>query len=99
IAHYYRTTWNEAVSHLRKLGYWSGRFRSSVETRGSFLRFAPLASLALPPVRTILIVFRLWRKHLSLGLQSLVHSPFIMAALFYWALGFRRGLQERQKLD
>jgi len=99
VNHYYRSTWPQAVSHLRKLGFWSGRLRSSVDTSGSWLRSVPLASLGLPPVRTILIVWRVWRKNHSAGLRALVHSPLILAALFHWAIGFYRGLREYPGFD
>jgi glycosyltransferase involved in cell wall biosynthesis len=95
VSHYYRTSRKEVLSHLRKLGYWSGQLRSMFETKGSWLKGIPLASFALPPVRTILIIWRIWRKNRLAGLQALGHAPLILAALLFWAIGFYRGLRDR----
>jgi glycosyltransferase involved in cell wall biosynthesis len=92
INHFYRSRWNEVASHLRKLGFWSGRLRRLTEARGSWLKQIPLASFALPPIRTTLIIWRIWKVDRSEGTRALLHAPMILRALLHWALGFYKGL-------
>lgn len=94
VTHCYRTQWAEIANHLGQLGRWSGRLRGSTETKGSWLRNIPIASFALPPARTILILWRVLRADTRAGLQALMHAPLILGVLFHWALGFYRGLKE-----
>ncbi len=94
VRHYYRSGWVEATGHLRKLGFWSGRFRRSVKTGGNWLRTVPLASFALPPIRGLLIVWRVGRRDFLEGLKALAHFPLIVMALYHWAVGLYRGLRE-----
>jgi len=94
VGHFYRSQWSEVVSHLRRLGFWSGRLRGKVDTRGSWLKRSPALSFALPHYRCLLVLSRLWQKSARTGLWGCLHSPLILLALFYWASGFWRGIRE-----
>jgi len=95
IGHYYRSTWSRVVGHLNRLGFWSGQLRGAVNTNGSILKWFPPASFLLPPFRTVLVIWRVWRSNRVAGLQAFAHSPLILAALFHWAAGFYRGLKQK----
>jgi GT2 family glycosyltransferase len=101
VTHYYRSSWPDAVRHLWKLGFWSGHLRSSSDTKGSWLRSIPVASLGLPMVRSLLILKRLWRLNYTEAVSAFLHLPFILVALLYWSIGFYQGLRGalNSKLD
>lgn len=85
IEHLHRSRWSEMVSHLWKLGYWSAVYRVGAGATGSGLKRLPPAALFLPPVRLIRILKRV-------GAPAVPYFPLLLAALVWWALGFRRGL-------
>ena len=99
VKHYYRSSWQQTVNHLRKLGFWSGRLRRAVDMRGSWLRTVPIASLGLPFVRTALVLKRVWLGNRRAGLSAFVHSPLILVALFHWSAGFYQGLRNSRHSD
>ena len=86
-------TWEKARRHLRRLGYWSGRFRTLEEVPGSWLRHFPALSLALPLWRLPRIIGRVFRSNIQEGLRSLVWLPWVVWGLLAWALGFHQGLK------
>ena len=92
VCHLNDVTWEEAGGHLRRLGYWSGRFRTLEEVPGSWLRHFPAVSLALPLWRLPRIIGRVFRSDVKEGLGSLVRVPWLVWGLVVWALGFREGL-------
>jgi GT2 family glycosyltransferase len=95
IFHRHRSTWKDVRKHLDSLGYWSGRYRASHQTTGSWLRQLPLLSFGLPVVRAPRIIARLTRSDWKEGAKGVVLFPFLTWGLLAWATGFYRGLRER----
>ncbi len=93
VCHSNDVTWEKARGHLRRLGYWSGRFRTLEEVPGSWLRHLPALSLALPLWRLPRIIGRVFRSDAKEGLRSLVWLPWLVWGLSTWALGFHQGLK------
>ncbi len=86
-------TWDGACAHLRRLGFWSGRFRTLEEVPGSWLRHFPALSLALPLWRLPRIMGRLLLINNMVWLRALARLPRLAAGLAVWAGGFHRGVQ------
>ncbi len=97
VCHSNDATWEKARSHLRRLGYWSGRFRTLEAVSGSWLRHFPALSLALPLWRLPRIMGRVFRSDAKEGLRSLIWLPWLVWGLLAWALGFRQGLKAGQE--
>ena len=93
VCHSNDVTWEKAWGHLRRLGYWSGRFRTLEEVPGSWLRHLPALSLALPLWRLPRIIGRVFRSNTKEGLRCLIRLPWLVWGLSTWALGFRHGLK------
>ncbi len=93
IFHRHRSTWKEVGAHLRALGYWSGRYRASHRSSGSWLREVPLLSFGLPFLRAPRILARLLRSNWQEGAKAILLLPFLLWALFRWTTGFRKGLR------
>ena len=93
VCHSNDVTWEKAWGHLRRLGYWSGRFRTLEEVSGSWLRHLPALSLALPLWRLPRIIGRVFRSNAKEGLRSLIWLPWLVWGLSTWALGFQLGLK------
>jgi hypothetical protein len=93
IHHRHRSNWKEVRAHLQALGYWSGRYRASHRSTGSWLRRVPLASFGLPFLRAPRIVARVFRNSRQEGAEALLLFPFLFWALFVWARGFQTGLR------
>ncbi|RPI28322.1 MAG: glycosyltransferase [Acidobacteria bacterium] len=93
IRHRQRTGWHNVRLHLTDLGYWSGRYRASHQTSGSWLRAFPALSYALPFLRAPRILLRLWRSSWQDGLRGIVLFPAVIWGLFCWARGFQKGLR------
>ena len=93
VCHSNDVTWEKAWGHLRRLGYWSGRFRTLEEVPGSWLRHLPAVSLALPLWRLARIIGRVFRSNTKEGLRCLIRLPWLVWGLSTWALGFRHGLK------
>ena len=93
VCHSNDVTWEKARGHLRRLGYWSGRFRTLEEVPGSWLRHLPALSLMLPLWRLPRIIGRVFRSSTEEGLRSLVWLPWLVWGLSTWALGFHQGLK------
>ena len=92
VCHSNDATWEEAGRRLRRLGYWSGRFRTLEEVPGSWLRHFPALSLALPLWRLPRIIGRVFRSDVREGVRALVRVPWVVWGLVVWAVGFRQGL-------
>ena len=86
-------TWERAQVHLRRLGYWSGRFRTLEDVPGSWLRHFPALSLALPLWRLPRIMGRLFLINNMVWLRALARLPRLAAGLAVWARGFYRGVR------
>ncbi len=93
VLHLKDVTWEKARGHLRRLGYWSGRFRVRERVPGSWLRHFPALSLALPLWRFPRVVGRVFCSSTGEGLRSLIRLPWLVWGLSTWALGFRLGLK------
>lgn len=89
--HHHRSRWRPVIRHLRELGYWSGRVR----TEGARdLRKPPLLLIPLLPFyRLCKIVIRAFRSSFREGLSVVLHTPFLITGLFFWTLGFFRGVR------
>ena len=85
--------WEGARVHLRRLGYWSGRFRTMEDVPGSWLRHFPELSLALPLWRLPRIMGRLFLINIVVCLRALARLPGLAAGLAVWAGGFYRGVR------
>ena len=97
VCHSNDATWEKARGHLRRLGYWSGRFRTLEQVPGSWLRHFPALSLALPLWRLPRIMGRVFRSDAKEGLRSLIRLPWLVWGLLAWALGFRQGLKAEKE--
>ena len=93
VHHIFRSGWKRVSTHLKKLGYWSGRLRGEFEVSGSWLKSAPVLGLLLPPIRAVLIVARVGRANPRAGIRAFVYSPLIVAALIKWSSGLYLGLR------
>ena len=85
VCHSNDVTWEKAWGHLRRLGYWSGRFRTLEEVPGSWLRHLPALSLALPLWRLPRIIGRVFRSNSQGGAE--VPDPAPVAGLGPVGLG------------
>lgn len=92
VSHPNDVSWEGARVRLRRLGYWSGVFRTLEEVPGSWLRHFPALSLALPLWRVPVIMGRLYRVNRGECLRALVRLPRLAAGLWTWSAGFHRGL-------
>ncbi len=92
ISHRHRSTWRDVRKHLEALGRWSGRYRATHQTTGSWLRRLPLLSFGLPLIRAPRIIARLARSDWKEGAKGLVLLPLLAWGLFRWTVGFHRGL-------
>ena len=64
--------WESARAQLRRLGYWSGRFRRGEEVSGSWPRQVPVRGLVrLPRLATGLAV---WAVEFYQGVSSLISN-------------------------
>ena len=97
VCHSNDATWEKARSHLRRLGYWSGRFRTLEQVPGTWLRHFPALSLTLPLWRLPRIMGRVFRSDAKEGLRSLIRLPWLVWGLLAWALGFRQGLKAEKE--
>ncbi|HSR53402.1 MAG TPA: glycosyltransferase [Acidobacteriota bacterium] len=92
VLHRQRENLAEALGHLGRLGYWSGRMRRRLKAPGWRLRYFPPACWLLLPLR----LWRIWRRSLRgprtarLGTGDL---PAIVKGLFHWCRGFQKGLK------
>jgi glycosyltransferase involved in cell wall biosynthesis len=94
VEHHHRSRCSSALTHLKRLGFWSARARLARGMHGSALaRFPPLAFL-LPPWRLIRIVSRMGRCGWRARVQGIAHSPVLFIGLVWWSLGFYRGLKK-----
>ena len=93
VDHIFRSGWKQVSTHLKKLGYWSGRLRREFEVSGSWLKSVPTLGLLLPPIRAVLIVARVGRVNPRAGIKAVAYSPLIVAALFKWSSGLYLGLR------
>jgi glycosyltransferase involved in cell wall biosynthesis len=93
VRHHHRTRWSDIRRHLHGLGYWSGRFRASHETSGSWIARLPLLSFLLPPFRLAKIMARVFRAGKRRAVSAMACSPLLLWALFSWAIGFYAGLR------
>jgi glycosyltransferase involved in cell wall biosynthesis len=93
ISHQCRSSWKEVKSHLRALGYWSGRLRAGYPLRGSWLVRYPLLCFLLPVYRSWKILTRVSKSEYTGRLTILAHTPLIFAALVFWSHGFYQGLK------
>ena len=78
-------TWDGACAHLRRLGFWSGRFRTLEAVPGSWLRHFPALSLALPLWRLPRILGRLLLINNMVWWRALARLPRLAAGLAVWA--------------
>lgn len=92
VRHSNDATWAEAHAHLRRLGYWSGRFRTLEDVPGSWLRHFPALSLALPLWRLPRILGRLFLINNMVWLRALARLPKLASGLAVWTRGFYRGV-------
>jgi hypothetical protein len=90
--HLHRDEWTAVRLHLKRLGYWSGRFRARNDNVASWLKHVPLLSFALVPLRTVRIVVRILRaREVSAG--SVLHDlPRLIWGTTIWASGFYSGI-------
>jgi len=93
VFHRHRSKWKEVIAHLELLGYWSGRYRASRPSTGSWLRRAPFASFGLPLHRAPRILWRLIRSNWKEGAKGVLLLPLVLWGLFRWSIGFRKGLK------
>ena len=91
IRHRHRADWPKVQEHLHKLGYWSGRFRTTFAVSGSWLRSVPWLSFGLTPYRLYFIGKRIV-QHEPRPLAALRDLPRLIAGLWSWNRGFREGL-------
>lgn len=94
IEHYHRSRISSALTHLKRLGYWSARARLTLGMEGSRLqRFPPLAFL-LPAWRLRRILNRMGHCGWRSGMQGFLHAPILILGLGWWSLGYYRGLKK-----
>ena len=93
IQHRHRPDWRLVWRHLWALGYWSGRYRLHHFVPGAWLRRAPLLSFALPILRTVRILGRVFRSSWKEGFLALLCLPFLLLGLFTWSTGFYKGVR------
>jgi len=93
ILHHHRDRWRKVLPHLRALGSWSGRYRRENNATGSWLRRVPLCSFLIPLLRLPRIVGRAMVAAPRDGLMTILLSPLILLALFWWAAGFYHGIK------
>jgi glycosyltransferase involved in cell wall biosynthesis len=98
VCHRHRSDWHLVAGHLRQLGYWSGRHRRDHRSSGDWLRHIPLLSFGLPALRYVRILRRVSRSDRANGLEALVLTPWVVAALFHWASGFRQGVTSQEQV-
>ena len=92
VRHYSHSTWDSIFSHLRRLGYWSGRFRAIKPVSGAWLRHIPILSFVLPLWRLPLILRRVFRSDFLEGIRATVQAPRLVLGLLVWTRGFYQGL-------
>jgi glycosyltransferase involved in cell wall biosynthesis len=91
--HRHRDDWTAVRLHLKRLGYWSGRFRARNDNVASWLKHVPLLAFALVPLRTGRIVVRTLRAgELSVG-SALHELPRLVWGTTVWASGFYSGIR------
>jgi glycosyltransferase involved in cell wall biosynthesis len=98
VHHTHRSDWRLVQTHLRQLGYWSGRHRRDHRSSGDWLRHTPFLSFGLPALRLFRILRRVAKSNRKAGLMALSSTPWMVAALFHWASGFRQGLTGREQI-
>ncbi len=93
VSHRQREDRGEVLQHLRRLGFWSGRYRATFQVAGSGLKSFPLLSFALLPIR----LWRILRRVRDAGPASPkirpTDLPLLIRGLAIWCSGFFRGLR------
>jgi glycosyltransferase involved in cell wall biosynthesis len=93
ILHRHRTDWAQVKLHLRRLGYWSGRFRAKVAVSGSWLRRVPFVSFGLTPYR----LFQVLRRLVRCRQRPWRDLPKLVRGLWEWNHGFYRGIRQLEE--
>ena len=94
VSHRQREDWDEVRRHLKRLGFWSGRYRTTFRVAGSGLQKLPLLSFALLSIRLWRILSRVRAAGSSTPQIKLADLPWLVGGLTDWCSGFYRGLQE-----
>lgn len=93
IEHHHREKWSEVGTHLRSLGFWSGRLRrESRAIPGWWLRRLPPLSFGLLPLRFSRINRRRLQATLPAEYRFLRDQPCLLRGLGHWVQGFRKGV-------
>lgn len=93
ILHRHRSRWPEVRTHLRRLGFWSGRLRRNYPSRGDWLRKVPWSSAGLPFYRLLQVSRRVLRARPRQAGLLARRLPLLWLGLCHWSAGFYEGLR------